>query len=147
MPKIKGPKTERKDRGRITARRPIYIASDLSWNYAEDVVVYDVRSKTPYVSYYIVCSAQTERRLENLVKTAEESLYDNYRELDHVEGKNGSRWILVDAKDIVIQLFTREERVRVDFDSLYQDCPHKCIEVDKEPVYRKRKRPESQRNV
>ncbi len=132
-------------KGTIRAVRPIHIAEDLSWNYGEDVVVYDVREKTPFVSYYIVASAQTERRLDFLKKTAEDSLYDNYKEVDHIEGRNDSKWILVDAHDIVIQLFTREERQRVDFDSLYQDCPYKLVKSTSEPIYKRRKKPESQR--
>lgn len=132
-------------KGTIRAVKPIHIAEDLSWNYGEDVVVYDVREKTPFVSYYIVASAQTERRLDFLKKTAEDSLYDNYKEVDHIEGRNDSKWILVDAHDIVIQLFTREERQRVDFDSLYQDCPHKLVKSTSEPTYKRRKKPESQR--
>lgn len=142
----KRPNIKYTNKGVVRTVRPIHIALDLSWNYGENVVVYDVREKTPYVSYYIVASAQTERRLNSLVQTAKDSLYDNYKEIDHVEGRNGSKWILIDAKDIVIQLFTREERNRVDFDALYQDCPHKVVEADKEPVYRRRKRPESQQH-
>lgn len=132
------------NKGSIRAVRPIHIAEDLSWNYGEDVVVYDVREKTPFVSYYIVASAQTERRLDFLKKTAEDSLYDNYKDVDHIEGRNDSKWILVDAHDVVIQLFTREERQRVDFDSIYQDCPHKVVKATAEPSYKRRKKPESQ---
>ena len=131
-------------KGTIRAIRPIHIAQDLSWNYGEDVIVYDVREKTPLVSYYIVASAQTERRLEFLKKASEDSLFDNYKEVDHIEGRNGSKWILIDAHDIVVQLFTKEERARVDFDSLYDDVPHKIVKANAEPKYRRRKRPESQ---
>jgi ribosome-associated protein len=142
-------KTENKtvkftDKGSIKSARALHIAADLSWNYGDDVIVYDVRDKSPFVSYYIVCSATNDRRLRSLVQTAKESLYDNYKELDHTEGRNDSNWILLDAKDIVIQLFIKDERKAVDLDSLYQDCPHKIVKATEEPVYRKRKRPESQ---
>lgn len=133
-----------RNKGRIAAMRPIHVAEDLSWNYGKDVVVYDVRKKTPYVSYYIVASAQNDRRLQALVSAADESLYDNFYELDHKEGRNGSTWILLDAKQVVVQLFTEDMRKEVDFDALYEDCPHVVVHVEEEPKYRKRKRPESQ---
>lgn len=137
-------KTETKfkleNKGRITSQRMIHIASDLSWNYGEEVVIYDVRERTPYVSYYIVASASNDTRLKALVQYAKESLYDNYKDLDHVEGRNDSNWILLDAKDVVIQLFTRDERKRVDFDKLYATCPHKIIVSKEAPKYRKRKK-------
>ena len=132
---------EYKDKGSIRAMRPLHIAQDLSYNWGDDVVVYDVRNNSPFVSYYVVASASNERRLKALVTSAKESLYDNYKEIDHVEGRNDSNWFLIDAKDIVIQLFTKEESARVQFDPLYQYCPHKLIVQKEEPVYRRRKKP------
>jgi len=92
-----------------------------------------------------VASASNDRRLQALTATAQTSLYDNYHDVDHIEGKNDSKWILIDAKDIVVQLFTKEERGRVRFDELYLDCPHKIVKALKEPKYRKRPQPESQK--
>jgi len=134
------------DKGTIPSQRALHIAQELSYNYGEDVIVYDVRNRTPYVSYYIVATAENDRRLQALVSTAKEALYANYKDIDHTEGKNDSRWILIDANDVILQLFTKEERKRVDFDSLYMDCPHKLVIQKEEPVYRKRKKPESQQN-
>lgn len=132
------------DKGRITSARAIHIAEELSWNYGEDVVVYDVKNNSPFVSYYIVATASNETRLRALIQTAKEALYDNYKELDHTEGGRESTWILLDAKDVVIQLFTKDERKRVALDDLYQDCPHKVVKATEEPKYRKRKKPASQ---
>lgn len=127
-------------KGSITAKRPIHIAMDLSYNYGDDVVVYDVKNKTPFVNYYIVCSCSNEAKMRKVISVAEESLYDNYKEIDHKEGKNNSKWVLIDAKDIVIQIFLKEERNRVQFDKLYEDCPHKVVVSDKQPIYRRRKK-------
>jgi len=129
-----------KNKGSIRALRPLHMAEDLSWNYGQDVVVYDVREKTPFVSYYIVATAQNEHRLRSLLQSAKETIYDNYYELRHTEGKNGSEWILVDAGEVIIQLFTPAERRRVSFDRLYEDCPHKVVKATKEPTFRRRKR-------
>lgn len=128
------------NKGTIRNMRPLHIAEDLSYNFGEDVVVYDVRNNSPFVSFYVVASSQNERRLRALVQTAKETIYDNYHEVDHVEGKNDSNWWLIDCKDIVVQLFTKEERERVGFDQLYQDVPHKIVKMTEEPVYRRRKK-------
>lgn len=130
-----------KDKGSITLQRPIHIAQELSWNYGEDVVIYDVRNSSPFVSFYIVATAANDRRLRALEDTAREALYSNYKTIDHTEGNNKSEWILLDAKDVVIQLFTKKERERVGFDVLYQNVPHKIVVAKEEPVYRKKKRP------
>lgn len=131
---------ELKNKGTIHAVRPIRIAQDLSYNWGEDVVVYDVKEKTPLVSYYVVASAANSQRLKALTTYAKDSLYDNYKEIDHVEGGRESTWVLIDAKDIVIQLFTKEERARVQIDALYASCPHKVIVQKEEPNYKRRKK-------
>lgn len=128
------------DKGSITNKRPLHMAEDLSYNFGEDVVVYDVRNNSPFVSFYVVASAKNETRLRALVQSAKDTIYDNYHEVDHVEGRNDSNWILIDCKDIVVQLFSKEERERVGFDQLYKDVPHKIVKVTEEPVYRRRKK-------
>lgn len=133
-------KFELKNKGSIKVKRPIHIALDLSWANGKDVVVYDVRNQTPFVCYYIVASADNDKRLNSLLAQSKESAFNNYFSVEHVEGKNNSQWILVDCKDIVIQLFTTKERERVQFDQLYKDCPHKIVIAEEEPVYRKRKK-------
>lgn len=141
------PKLNIKDisnKGRITSQRALHIAEDLSWNYGSDVVVYDVREKSPFVSYFVVCSAVNKERLKALYNAARETLYDNYKMIDHTEGRNDSQWILIDAKDIVIHLFTKDEREHFALDERYLDCPHKVVKALKEPVYRKKKRAPSQ---
>lgn len=130
-----------KNKGSIRSARMIHIAEDLSWNYGEDVVIYDVRESTPFVSYYIVATASNERRLRALINAAEDALYDNYKDIDHKEGNKTSEWFLIDAKDVVIHLFTSKERERVDIDRLYEKHPHKIVKAEKEPEYRRRKKP------
>ena len=128
------------DKGVIDDQKMINIASDLSYNHGDDVIIYDVREKSPFLSYYIVVSYSNESRLKKGVSVAEESLYNNNIVIDHKEGKNKSRWILIDGKEVVLQLFLKDERKRIDFDSLYLDCPHKVIVSEKEINYEKREK-------
>ena len=128
------------DKGVIDDQKMINIASDLSYNHGDDVIIYDVREKSPFLSYYIVVSYSNESRLKKGVSVAEESLYNNNIVIDHKEGKNKSRWILIDGKEVVLQLFLKDERKRIDFDSLYLDSPHKVIVSEKESNYEKREK-------
>ena len=128
------------DKGVIDDQKMINIASDLSYNHGDDVIIYDVREKSQFLSYYIVVSYSNESRLKKGVSVAEESLYNNNIVIDHKEGKNKSRWILIDGKEVVLQLFLKDERKRIDFDSLYLDCPHKVIVSEKEIDYEKREK-------
>lgn len=108
--------------GNISDEKVINVAKFLVDNFALNVIIYDVQNKTPFVSYYIVASSKSDFRLKKLIQDAKEALVKNNFNIDHIEGKNKSKWILIDAKDLVIQLFTKEEREHVKFDELYLDC-------------------------
>jgi ribosome-associated protein len=143
---VRKPKEVTPNLGTIRDLKPIHVAQELSFGFGDDVVIYDVRERTPFVSFYIVATAANDKRLKALTATGEQALYDSFEDVDHVEGRNDSQWILIDAHDIVLQLFTKEERKRVDLDSLYRNCPHKTVVQESKPVYRKRKAPATQEN-
>ena len=110
--------------GKINDNNVTNVAKFLVDNFALNVIIYDVQNKTPFVSHYIVASSKSEFRLKKLIQDAKEALVKNNFDIDHIEGKNKSKWILIDAKDVVIQLFTKDEREHVKFDELYLDCDH-----------------------
>lgn len=110
--------------GKIDDENVVKVAKYLVNNFGLDVIVYDVQNKTPFVSYYLVASSKSEFRLKKLIQDAKEGLEKNNFIIDHVEGKNKSKWVLIDAKDLVVQLFTKDEREHVKFDDLYLDCNH-----------------------
>lgn len=128
-----------KNKGKIISKRVLNIAKDLCFHKAEDVVVYDVRNKTPHYSYLIVCSANNERKVSALSNSAADSVFNYYKHIKNIEGKNGSKWIVVDAYDTIVHIFESNEREKMKFDALYVDCPHKVIE-DKTRVPKTRSR-------
>ena len=43
--------------------------------------------------------------------------------VDHVEGGRDSRWILIDASDIIVHIFEHQERNVYGLEKLYADLP------------------------
>lgn len=76
----------------------------------KDIVVYDMREKSPFFDFLIISSATSDRQLNAAVSHIQKDLSDNGHEVANVEGKNSNSWILVDCKDIVVNVFTKEER-------------------------------------
>ncbi len=43
--------------------------------------------------------------------------------IDHMEGNRDSRWILLDAGDIIVHIFEQKERGVYHLEKLYADLP------------------------
>lgn len=82
----------------------------------EKVEVIDVKKITPFANYYIICSASNYRQLDAIKDAVVDTLEINKAKVGHVEGKAKSGWILVDAHNIIINIFSREERLRFKLD-------------------------------
>ncbi len=97
----------------------------------EDIVVYDVRTASPFFDYVVISSGQNARQL----KAAIARLRDAFDEADYprftVEGGEQARWVLLDGQDIVINLFTPEERDYYEIEKIWHDVPQVDVEAFK----------------
>ena len=87
---------------------------------AQDVRVYDVTSLTPFMDSMIVCST-TNIRQNNAIA---QNIKDRLREAGY-----GSKWLLIDLKEVVVHLFVNEERQVYNLDRLYSDVPVKTYDL------------------
>ena len=85
---------------------------------AINVKFYDVREINPLCDAIIVCSALNERNLVGIKDSIEDVALLNKMKINHIEGRNNSKWIVVDLNDIVVHIMTEDERKRVDLDSV-----------------------------
>lgn len=114
-------------KGGVRKRDILEVALELAANRGEDTVAYDISKKSPLVTYTIITSAASDKRAQSLAYYAREALEERGYRVDHIEGKRGSAWILVDAGHILVNVFTREERERFKLEDLYTGCPHTVI--------------------
>lgn len=75
-----------------------------------DIVVYDMREKSPFFDYLVIASSTSDRQLKGAVTHIQNDLAKAGHDIAKVEGKNSNSWILVDCKDIIVNVFTKEER-------------------------------------
>ena len=89
----------------------------------EAMVTYDFRLHSPFLDYVVIVSANNMRKTQaladNIMEKCREQGYDVRK-----EGNHESRWILIDAKDIVVHVFLDEERDVYRLERLYSDIEH-----------------------
>jgi ribosome-associated protein len=77
---------------------------------ATDVVVLDLRKIPSFTNYFLICTAQNQRQLQAVADAVEMALKEDGHRPAHVEGDERSEWILLDYFDMVVHVFTAEQR-------------------------------------
>ncbi|HHX78294.1 MAG TPA: ribosome silencing factor [Acholeplasmataceae bacterium] len=82
---------------------------------AKDIKAFDNEDKSPFFQYVII--ATVSDRQANAAVGHFKKL--NLAEMKNVEGTGSSGWVLVDSSDIIIHLFTKEQREYFAFDQRF----------------------------
>ena len=77
-----------------------------------DLVLLDLRPAGAFTDFFVICSGETKRHLDALTDETEQAMKESGAELLHREGTSDSGWVLLDYVDVVVHLFSTEERER-----------------------------------
>lgn len=94
----------------------------LSDKKAGDIVYIDVSEKTSLCDYFIVCSGRSSTQVKSLAENLEEKLEKEYGEMPRRrEGVREGRWAVVDYADVIVHIFSDEERDFYNLERLWED--------------------------
>ena len=82
---------------------------------AQDIKVYDMRGKSPFFDYSILCTGSSSRNIEAIASDIKKSLTN----IKNVEGLDECNWVLIDAGDIIVSVFSRDAREYYQLDAFY----------------------------
>ena len=94
------------------------IETALSDHKALDILTVDVRETNPFADYYVLATAGNIRQLKALAEVVLDELGKIKFDINHVEGKAESGWILIDAHHVIVNIFSKEERERISLDEI-----------------------------
>lgn len=105
-------------------------AKTLDAKKAEDILILDISRNSAFADYFVLATASSLRLLGALCYEVEDRLAEKAVLVKHIEGKGNSGWILMDFGDIIVNLFTPEQREHYQIERIWKDCP----EVGFEPA-------------
>lgn len=85
---------------------------------ATDILALDISEISTLADYFILVSAENVRQLDALEDAVEEDVRLEVKK----EGESSSGWILMDYRDIVVHLFTKEQRAFYDLEKIWSDA-------------------------
>lgn len=77
---------------------------------AADVVALDMRGIPSFTDFFLICTAQSQRQMRAVADAVDVALREHDLRPAHIEGDERSEWILLDYFDMVVHVFTAEQR-------------------------------------
>ncbi|MCR5053517.1 MAG: ribosome silencing factor [Lachnospiraceae bacterium] len=88
---------------------------------AEDITIIDIQGISVLADYFIVADANNQNQLTAMQDNVEEELHKKSIHASQVEGNRQSTWILLDFDDVIVHLFSKEDRLFYDLERIWQD--------------------------
>lgn len=96
--------------------------------HGENIVIYDMRSISLLADYVVITNGGSNRQTnaisENVLEQVKKAGVDEIS----VEGNKNSDWILLDLKDILVNVFTEETREFYNLEKLWSEAPEVAVE-------------------
>ena len=94
----------------------VELASD---KLAEDIVMLDLRDVASFTDYFVIMSADSSRQIQALEEDLTRALKEAQVPRHRREGIAASGWVLLDFSDVIVHIFSRDEREYYDLERLW----------------------------
>ena len=101
------------------AQRAVEIASD---KQASNIVLLDIRGIADFADYFVLLSGDNTRQINALIEDITVELKREGMPVTHREGTVQSGWVLLDYGDVLIHVFSPEERQYYRLEELWRDA-------------------------
>jgi ribosome-associated protein len=87
----------------------------------EDIKIIDIHGVSVIADYFVLASATNNSQLHALVDSVEEKLFKAGYECKQKEGNLTSTWMLMDYNDVIVHVFSQEDRLFYDLERIWRD--------------------------
>ncbi|MCF0124164.1 MAG: ribosome silencing factor [Pseudobutyrivibrio sp.] len=88
---------------------------------AIDVKVINISEVSVIADYFVLASASNQNQLLAMQDEVDRVMYENGLTAKSIEGNRQSTWILLDYEDVIVHLFTEEDRSFYDLERIWKD--------------------------
>lgn len=95
------------------------LVSALEDKKAEDIVLIDLQGVAILTDYFVICSGTSDRMIRSLVHAANDAMAESYGLKGKIVGSPSNGWIAVDFGDIVLHVFSPQQRSYYQLEELW----------------------------
>ena len=95
---------------------------------AHDIIVYDSKYKNPFYDNIIIASVDSKKQATAAISYVYDRLKENNYLIRNTEGYD-TEWVLIDMYDVILSIFTNDERKHFELEKIYMEYPKKEIKI------------------
>lgn len=89
---------------------------------AEDILLLDISEVSPFADYFVIATASSDRQSQALVDALLEGLREQKVRPLFVEGDRTSGWQLIDYGEVIVHIFSPEQRAFYRLEDLWSNA-------------------------
>ncbi len=74
-----------------------------------------------FTDYFVICTGTSDRMIDALANAAMDDIRKKYRKKGKKQGNSRDGWVVVDYGDVVIHLFSPDQREYYQIEELWED--------------------------
>lgn len=87
----------------------------------EDIEVLKIDEISVIADYLVIASGKNQNQINALKDMVEEKLAKAGFSSKRIEGNKNSTWVLMDYGDVIVHIFSKEDRLFYDLDRIWRD--------------------------
>lgn len=104
-----------------TLELPYAIVDALEEKKGEDILLLDLRGVTEFCDYFVICTGTSDRMLDGLADDLVRNIRTSHKRKGQLEGQARDGWLLVDFGDVIVHLFSPDQRDYYALEDLWED--------------------------
>lgn len=97
------------------------ICEALDSKKAEDIKIIDIQGISDIADYFVVANGNNQNQLLAMQDEIQRIMHENDIYPKQIEGNRSSTWILMDYEDVIVHLFSEEDRFFYNLERTWQD--------------------------
>lgn len=87
----------------------------------QDIEILKIREISVIADYLVIASGNNQNQIHAMVDLTEEKLALAGYHSNRIEGNKNSTWVLMDYGDVIVHIFSKEDRLFYDLDRIWRD--------------------------